>query len=280
MSLVKKIIEKVFPIWREHHYIHSKPNFKSTTIKEEFENPLFLQTLNQIEKYSEREILYVLLNTLKIDLPKDIQTIIDELYEEEKTPPFKIANYVSKKIVIWKGDITSLKIDGIVNAANSYLEGCFIPFHKCIDNVIHTKAGPKLREECRSWKCKYEAPGNAKLSKAYHLPCKYILHTVGPIYDSKVDKSQELKSCYESCLNLGNQNNINSLAFCCISTGEFGYPVKEATTIACNTIKEYMMNNSQYDYDFIVLNVFKQEDLECYKQIAPSIFGENNIQLL
>jgi len=278
MSLIKKIIERVYPVWKESHYIHIPRGSYSSNIiniKKEFEDENFIK--NQ-KKYSDRELIYVLLTTLKSNLSKDIHEMIDELYNLEKINSFNIENTVNKKFVIWKGDITHLKVDGIVNAANSYLEGCFIPFHRCIDNVIHEKSGPHLREECRSWKCKFESIGKCRISKGYHLPSKYVLHTVGPIYDKDKDQSKNLQSSYNESLNIGKQNKLKSLAFCCISTGEFRYPNKEAAEIACKTVKEWIDENNHYEC--IVFNVYKEDDYKIYQSIAPSIFGENNVQIL
>ena len=280
MSLISNIITKLHPIWLQNHYIHlnNLSNKQILNFKNHLENEIFPDNFLNNTEYSGREIIYYMLTTIKTDLPKDIHEMIDELYISEKKPTFDIENKISKNIILWKGDITNLKIDSIVNAANSYLEGCFIPFHRCIDNVIHEKAGPHLREECRSWKCKYEKPGNCRISKGYHLPSKNILHTVGPIYEKNKDKSMILYDCYRACLNVGKSNGLKSIAFCCISTGEFGYPNKEAAEIACKSVKDWIVEFENYDY--IVFNVFKEEDYEIYKEITKKYFDKNTLQIL
>lgn len=195
---------------------------------------------------------------------KDIPTIKEQYNSEYK---------FSDKISIWQGDITRLAVDAIVNAANSHMLGCFVPCHKCIDNAIHSAAGIQLREECndymemrRSKNKNYEEPtGKAVITSAYNLPCKYVIHTVGPIVTSTLTESlkHDLKSCYESCLNEAVKKGIRSIAFCCISTGEFHFPNYEAAYIAVDTIDEYLKYNSE-KFDRIIFNVFKDEDKEAY----------------
>ena len=147
-------------------------------------------------------------------------------------------------IYLWQGDITTLECDAIVNAANAQMLGCFAPCHNCIDNCIHSAAGLMLRNKCYEIMRRqgYDEPtGQAKITPAYNLPCKYVLHTVGPIVGGTLtdeDRGQ-LKSCYLSCLKLAEKNNIKSIAFCCISTGVFGFPQEEAAEIAVDTVKEY-----------------------------------------
>lgn len=182
---------------------------------------------------------------------------------------------VAADTYLWRGDITTLKCDGIVNAANSQLLGCFCPNHGCIDNAIHTFAGVQLRRECAAIMQKQgreEQVGGAKITKAYNLPCKYVLHTVGPIVYGKLTErhERELASCYRSCLRLADRNGLNSLAFCCISTGEFRFPNARAAQIAVQTVAEY---KRQTESDVkIIFNVFKEEDHVIYAQLL----GANN----
>ncbi len=171
------------------------------------------------------------------------------------------------KICLWKGDITTLKISAIVNAANSQGLGCFVPCHKCIDNQIHTFAGVNLRIEC-SEKMKEIGvikTGKAFITKAYNLPSKYVIHTVGPIiYNSVTEKEiEQLKECYINSMELAKESNIRTLAFPCISTGEFRFPKKEASKIAIETVEEYLKENKKY-FDKIVFNVFSNEDYDIY----------------
>lgn len=189
---------------------------------------------------------------------------------------------VKNNLYIWKGDITSLKIDAIVNAANSSMLGCFYPLHKCIDNAIHSAAGTRLRLICKEIIERYEGyleTGDAKITPAFNLPCKYVLHTVGPIIKDKVNKNDEelLYLCYKSCLNLALENNIESLAFCCISTGEFRFPNDLASSIALSSVNDFLhdLSNDNKKCDIkIVFNVFKDIDYELYNKNILKIYNE------
>ena len=177
---------------------------------------------------------------------------------------------VAPDIYLWQGDITTLKCDGIVNAANSRLLGCFCPNHGCIDNAIHTFAGVQLRRECAEImksQGKEEAEGQAKITKAYNLPCKYVLHTVGPIVYGGLTKRHEnqLADCYNSCLVLADKNGLQSLAFCCISTGEFHFPNERAAEIAVRTVAEYKARTGSKIK--VIFNVFKDCDYEIYARL-------------
>lgn len=177
-------------------------------------------------------------------------------------------------LYLWQGDITTLKCDAIVNAANSGLTGCYIPNHRCIDNAIHTYAGVELRLACEAIikaQGHPEPTGRAKITPAFNLPCKYVLHTVGPIIGSQVtgrDKSL-LASCYRSCLELAAMYDLESVAFCCISTGEFHFPNNLAAEIAVSTVKEFL--KQQTSVKKVIFNVFKDLD----KQIYRRLLGEN-----
>lgn len=173
-------------------------------------------------------------------------------------------------IYIWQGDITTLKCDAIVNAANSQMLGCFCPCHGCIDNAIHTFSGVQLRSACADLMKKqgHEEPtGKAKITLAYNLPCKYVLHTVGPIIQGRLTKKDEelLASCYRSCLELAEKNNVKSVAFCCISTGEFHFPNERAAEIAVETVKEYKRQTQSKMK--VIFNVFKEIDLHIYREL-------------
>ena len=173
-------------------------------------------------------------------------------------------------IYLWQGDITLLSVDAIVNAANSAMLGCFVPCHGCIDNVIHSAAGVELRLECYCImeKQKTEEPtGKAKITKAYNLPCRYVLHTVGPIIYGEVTQKDcnLLSDCYRSCLELATEYQLKSIAFCCISTGEFHFPNEAAAEIAIQTVKEYQKKKPS-DME-VIFNVFKDCDYKIYKQL-------------
>ena len=169
-------------------------------------------------------------------------------------------------IYLWQGDITTLKCGAIVNAANSDMTGCYLPCHGCIDNAIHTYAGVQLRLACAEIMKKqgHEEPtGQAKLTPAYALPCDYVLHTVGPIVTGGVTQRDRelLAACYRSCLELAQKNGIGSVAFCCISTGEFHFPNDEAAKIAVDTVRRYRGETE------VIFNVFKDVDYEIYRKL-------------
>ena len=170
---------------------------------------------------------------------------------------------------LWRGDITLLKVDAIVNAANSGMTGCWQPCHSCIDNCIHTFSGIQLRAECADIMRKqgHEEPtGRAKITRAYNLPCSFVLHTVGPIISGALTKAdcELLASCYKSCLELADENGVKSIAFCCISTGVFHFPAERAAEIAVSTVEEWKARKKSPMK--IVFNVFSEKDEAIYKQ--------------
>jgi appr-1-p processing enzyme family domain protein len=174
------------------------------------------------------------------------------------------------RIKIWQGDITRLDADAIVNAANSQMLGCFVPCHGCIDNAIHSAAGLQLREECAhimKAQGHEEQTGQAKITLGYNLPAKYVIHTVGPIICGTVSKEDEqlLASCYRSCLELAASKGLESIAFCCISTGEFHFPNEHAAEIAVITVEAFLRKNKQIKA--VVFNVFKDLDAEIYHRL-------------
>ena len=177
---------------------------------------------------------------------------------------------LSGDLYLWQGDITRLRCGAIVNAANRGLTGCYIPCHACIDNCIHTYAGVQLRQDCAALMAAqgHEEPtGQAKITRAYNLPCDYVLHTVGPIVDGPVmrEDEQALASCYRSCLALAAQYGIESIAFCCISTGVFHFPNQRAAEIAVETVRRYKAEtNSEMK---VIFNVFKDTDREIYEHL-------------
>ncbi|WP_294407227.1 protein-ADP-ribose hydrolase [uncultured Ruminococcus sp.] len=175
---------------------------------------------------------------------------------------------VEENIYLWKGDITTLKCDAIVNAANSGMTGCYHPCHNCIDNCIHTFAGVRLRLKCAEiMKAQgHEEPtGTAKITPAYDLPCQYVIHTVGPIVQGRLTEKhcELLKSCYQSCLELAVQSGIKSIAFCCISTGVFGFPQDKAAEIAVQTVREFLL---PHDIE-VIFNVFTEKDYKIYSRL-------------
>lgn len=177
---------------------------------------------------------------------------------------------VQPGLYLWQGDITTLKCDAIVNAANSGMTGCYIPNHRCIDNAIHTFAGVELRLACAELMAKQGHPeptGRAKITPAFNLPCKYVLHTVGPIIDGRVTRRDRemLAACYRSCLELAAEKGLESVAFCCISTGEFHFPNEQAAQIAVETVKQFM--NRKTSVKKVAFNVFKDTDKKIYTRL-------------
>ena len=175
---------------------------------------------------------------------------------------------MDSRLVLWRGDITTLKIDAIVNAANSALRGCFVPCHSCVDNIIHSVSGIQLRLACdriMNEQGHDEPTGKAKITPAYNLPSEYVIHTVGPIVSGPLTDQhcRQLADCYRSCLELAAENGLKSIAFCCISTGEFHFPQKKAAEIAVRTVTDYLNRDSRIGK--VVFNVFKQEDYDIYK---------------
>ncbi len=173
-------------------------------------------------------------------------------------------------IYLWQGDITRLRCDAIVNAANSGMTGCYVPNHRCIDNCIHTYAGVELRLACDKLmqkQGKEEATGQAKITPAYNLPCRYVIHTVGPIVFGNLtnEHCKQLASCYRSCLELAVKNQLESVAFCCISTGEFHFPNERAGQIAVETVQEFLKKETSVKK--VIFNVFKDKDKQIYEQL-------------
>ena len=174
------------------------------------------------------------------------------------------------RLILWQGDITTLQCDAIVNAANSQLLGCFSPCHGCIDNMIHTMSGVQLRLACNELmqaQEEEEPAGRAKITPGFNLPAKYVLHTVGPIVGEEVTAEDErlLASCYRSCLELAGEKGLQSVAFCCISTGVFRFPQERAAEIAVGTVKECLAEESSVRR--VIFNVFKDSDLEIYRKL-------------
>lgn len=177
---------------------------------------------------------------------------------------------VQQGIYLWQGDITTLKCDAIVNAGNSGMTGCYIHNHRCIDNAIHTFAGMQLRLVCDNLMEQQGYPepaGGAKITPAFNLPSRYVLHTVGPVISGKVKKYERelLASCYRSCLELAAKNKLESVAFCCISTGEFHFPNELAAEIAVQSVKEFF--RLQTGVKKVIFNVFKDLDKNIYQKL-------------
>ena len=202
----------------------------------------------------------------------------EHLCEDEAASASGSEHHTDAFLYLWQGDITTLAADAIVNAANSAMTGCYIPNHRCIDNAIHTFAGVQLRQYCHAYMqeqagkkgASYAEPtGQAMLSPAYNLPSKFILHTVGPIVGDALTEEdcKLLASCYTSCLNLASQHQLESIAFCCISTGEFHFPNDRAAEIAIRTVRDWLSGHPSSTVTKVIFNVFKNEDLAIYRSL-------------
>jgi len=181
-----------------------------------------------------------------------------------------------ENVYIYQGDITTIQADAIVNAANEKMLGCFIPGHRCIDNAIHMAAGLHLRNECHSLMVTQghdEPVGLAKVTKGYHLPSSYVVHTVGPnrhtITAGGDDEiRQGLRHCYLSILEaVASYEDIRTLVFCSISTGVYGVSIEMASEIALETIQQYLQNEDHH-LAKVVINVFSEGDYNVYKHQA------------
>jgi len=239
------------------------------------ENPQYKDIAIPESEMEQKRLLRSLFN---IRLPgvigKDFLKVQDE-YLQEETKEKGITNLsdltpIEKGIYLWQGDITSLACDAIVNAANSGMTGCYQLCHNCIDNCIHTYAGIQLRNACAEimeHQGYPEPTGQAKITQAYNLPCRYVIHTVGPIVQGRLTERHEqlLASCYRSCLEAAEENGLKSIAFCCISTGVFGFPQNRAAEIAVKIVREYQAETKN-ELE-VIFNVFKDVDYAIYRNL-------------
>lgn len=225
---------------------------------------------------SQRQLLRGLMN---IRAPQSVSTDFlqtQDAYLQGETAAKGITDIadltpIQPGLYLWQGDITALRCDAIVNAANSGMTGCYVPNHRCIDNCIHTFAGVQLRlycEEMMEAQGHTEPTGQAKITPAYNLPCRYVLHTVGPIVGGHLTEThcRQLADCYRSCLSLAAENGLKSVAFCCISTGEFHFPNEKAAEIAVATVKEFLAQK-ETSVEKVIFNVFKDRDREIYEEL-------------
>lgn len=223
----------------------------------------------------QRRLLRGLMNVRQPGLPsREVLRVQDE-YLQQRIAENGITDFcdlepVKPHAFIWQGDITTLACDAIVNAANSQMTGCWAPNHICIDNCIQTFAGVQLRWECAQLMERQgylEPTGSAKITAAYNLPCKHVIHTVGPIANGRPTQKhkEQLASSYRSCYALAKEAGLRSLAFCCISTGVFGFPQEEAAHIAVETVLGLVGNDP--DPLDVVFNVFLNEDRDIYLRL-------------
>lgn len=239
------------------------------------ENPQYAELPVPSDTAEQKHLLRALFNVRMPKAASDEFLKIQDEYLREETRLKGVTDIsaftpIQPDIYLWQGDITTLKCDAIVNAANNQMLGCFCPNHGCVDNAIHTYAGVQLRLACAELMKKQgheEQTGQAKITPAYNLPCRFVIHTVGPIvYGRLTDKNCELlRSCYRYCLNIADENNLKSIAFCCISTGEFHFPNEKAAEIAIDTMKKYKVETQSKIK--VIFNVFKDIDYKIYREL-------------
>ena len=247
--------------WLIQRLLEESPYYRNYRIpEEEQEQKVLLRSLMNVRMPGEIDQEFLAAQDVylqQVNREKGIVTL-DEMQE------------VQPDLYIWQGDITRLQTGAIVNAANSGMTGCYQPCHNCIDNCIHTYAGIQLRNYCNDLmqkQGKEEPTGQAKITPAFNLPCDYVIHTVGPIVEGFLRKKHEelLASCYRSCLKMADENGVQSIAFCCISTGVFLFPNRKAAEIAVQTVKKYKEDTKSSIK--VIFNVFKEEDLKIYHEI-------------
>lgn len=239
------------------------------------EQPRYRELQIPTDKQKQKNLLRSLFNVRMPGPVSEDFLKIQDAYLQEETARKGITDMadltpVQGNLYLWQGDITTLRCGAIVNAANSQMLGCFWPCHGCIDNAIHTYAGVQLRAACAALmknQGQEEETGKAKITPAFNLPCDYVLHTVGPIVSGPLQEKDKalLASCYRSCLELADSQGIRSIAFCCISTGEFHFPNDVAAEIAVATVQNYLrQKHSEME---VLFNVFKDVDYEIYRRL-------------
>ena len=257
------------------------------------EDSVRYRDLDPGEDYREKRMLLRSLMNIRMpgEMAEDVTEVQDAFLAEEAREKgivtlediptaarqYKSPHPFADRLSIWQGDITRLQVGAIVNAANSQMLGCFVPCHGCIDNAIHSAAGIQLRNACshymNSRKMQYgpryqEPTGRAVLTEGYNLPARYVIHTVGPVMRGPLTKElkEDLRNCYRNVLQCCREHQIRSVAFCCISTGEFHFPNNQAARIAVETVTEFLEEHGR-DFDRIIFNVFKDTDRYIYEDL-------------
>ena len=252
------------------------------------EEPEYQEMAVPADAAGQKQLLRALMNVRPPRaVPQRFLTVQDEYLREEAArrgvvelstlQPTLVENGAA--LYLWQGDITRLACDAIVNAANSGMTGCYVPNHTCIDNCIHTFAGVQLRQECARLMAAqgHEEPtGQAKITPAYNLPCRYVLHTVGPIVSGRLTETActQLANCYRACLTLAAEQGLESVAFCCISTGVFGFPNDRAAEIAVQTVRDFLQTETSVKR--VIFNVFKDLDKELYTRLLEQCAAAEN----
>lgn len=237
----------------------------------------YLKGYNHISQNLEYDwaTLRALLNvTMPYGLSDEFYQKQDEVIKEivSKKEIFDV-DHVDDGISLYKGDITVIKADAIVNACNNKLLGCFVPGHHCIDNAIHSFAGLEVRRDLMKVMEEQghdEENGKCKVTKAYNLPSKYIFHTVGPVYSGSKQDNIDLESCYLSCLKMADKMGLNSIVFCSLSTGIFGFPIEKASEIAMKTVKKHLEEENK-NIKKVIFNLFSDGDYDVYRRKIKGI---------
>ena len=242
------------------------------------EDPAYRDIRIPADTDGQRQLLRGLLNVRAPQPGREDFLQVQDAYLQQRTAERGITDAaalapIQPGLYLWQGDITTLRCDAIVNAANSGMTGCYVPGHRCIDNCIHTFAGVQLRSACARLMAQqgHEEPtGQAKLTPAFNLPCRYVLHTVGPIVTGHVTARDRtlLASCYCACLTKAAEAGLESIAFCCISTGVFCFPNEDAAEIAVQTVKEFLQTATTIKK--VIFNVFKDLDKEIYTRLLTA----------
>lgn len=236
------------------------------------ENPRYRQMPVPDTLQERRDLFRALMNVRPpISATEEFLRLQDEQLQAqlEEKGVVEITEEGDNGLIEWQGDVTRLKVDAIVNAANSQMLGCFVPMHRCIDNAIHSAAGVQLRLACAEMMQGSDEPtGSARITPGFNLPAKYVIHTVGPIVTTPLPLRQQeaqLASCYTSCLDLAHKYGLASIAFCCISTGEFRFPNDRACIIAVSTVRSWMASHPESSVKTVIFNTFKDIDHELYQ---------------
>lgn len=238
----------------------------------------YLKNINHINhkvRYEGYDYFRALLNiTMPIHLSDEFYLRQDKVLKDLLSKKVVVdSNDFKDGISLYKGDITLIKADAIVNACNSDLLGCFIPLHHCIDNAIHSFAGLQVRRDLYDVMQKQghkEKNGFVKVTKGYNLPSKYIFHTVGPIYDKSNQNEIDLENCYLSCLKKADEMGLESIVFCSISTGVFSFPIDKASDIAINTVKDYLKAENK-NIKKVIFDLFSDNDYYVYDRKIKEI---------
>eukprot|EP01006_Ploeotia_vitrea_P037827 TRINITY_DN66180_c2_g13_i1.p1 TRINITY_DN66180_c2_g13~~TRINITY_DN66180_c2_g13_i1.p1 ORF type:complete len:354 (+),score=47.06 TRINITY_DN66180_c2_g13_i1:57-1118(+) len=273
----KNVVEALLDLHGEQYRADPKHSQTVDRAKKEIERMNYAQ---------QRQMLKSMLTSLDFDPSAEFCAKMDHIINNEKdgysiTTLDNLRPQAIGNIVMWQGDITTLEVDAIVNAANEWLLGCFAPNHPCIDNAIHCRAGPQLRAACREvvkteLKGKLEVTGVCKITTGFNLPCKWVCHTVGPRCGGTGPQPDKLASCYITCLDAASKVGARSIAFCCISTGVFGYPNEPAAKVALETVRTWLNDPANAGkMDLVVFNVFLDKDKALYEKLIPQFFGPN-----